>query len=296
MGVISARFEGIQPVIWGLRSANPGLREYSLLTRAVVRLCAKLSSVPWAIILNSEKSRTVHAQLGYSPARMKTIPNGIDTRKFRPDPQARKSVREELGCESDSLLLGMFARYSPMKDHKTFLRAAALVRQQHGYVRFLLAGEGVSPENPALRELVREYQLQQAVYLLGPRRDVARLTAALDVACLSSWSESFPNVILEAMACAVPCAVTSAGDSSLIIGDAGQIAPSSDPGALAEAMGKLISLSAAERTALGQRARERAVAHFSMEASVRQCEALYLRVVEPPSLPVQQAVAGSRTT
>jgi len=117
MGSLAARLAGGPRVIWGLRSANPGFRGYSLSTRAVVRLCAKLSFLPDAVVVNSESARTVHQNWGYKAARMRVIPNGIDVLRFSPNPGARSSVREELGIELDSLLIGLFARASPMKDH-----------------------------------------------------------------------------------------------------------------------------------------------------------------------------------
>src|SRR5437879_793231 len=212
MGLLGSRLAGIQRVIWGLRSANSGLRGYSLLTRSVVRLCAKLSGFPQTIVLNSETSKIVHDQLGYQTSRMRVIPNGVDPQHFRPDPEARAAARTGLGLSSDSVLVGLFARYSPMKDHGTFLQSAALLHRKYPDVRFILAGEGIAADNQPLSRLVRENGLQEVTYLLGPRRDIQRLTAALDLACLSSWSESFPNVLVEAMACVVPCVASDVGD------------------------------------------------------------------------------------
>jgi glycosyltransferase involved in cell wall biosynthesis len=173
------------------------------------------------------------------------------------------------------VLIGLFARYSPMKDHETFLRAAGLVHAHYPDVRFLMAGERITADNGPLSRIVRENALQQVLYLVGPRRDLPRLTAALDISCLSSWSESFPNVVIEAMACAVPCAVTDAGDTRLIVGDTGRVVPSCTPQALAEAMTALIAMKAAERAALGQKARERVLAQFTMHKTVSAYEDIY---------------------
>jgi len=122
---------------------------------------------------------------------------------------------------------------------------------------------------------MRENALQRVLYLLGPRRDLPRLTAALDISCLSSWSESFPNVVVEAMACGVPCVVTDAGDARFIVGDTGRVVPSCDPLALAEAMGALIAIEAVERAALGQKARERVLAQFTLQKTVSAYEDIY---------------------
>jgi glycosyltransferase involved in cell wall biosynthesis len=173
------------------------------------------------------------------------------------------------------MLVGLFARYSPMKDHETFLRAAGLVHARYPDVRFLMAGERITADNGPLSRIVRENALQQVLYLLGPRRDLPRLTAALDISCLSSWSESFPNVVIEAMACAVPCVVTDAGDTRSIVGDTGRVVPSRTPQALAEAMAALLAMEAAERAALGQKARERVLAQFTMQKTVSAYEDLY---------------------
>lgn len=275
MGLLGGRWSGIPRVIWGLQSANPGLRAYSLSTRAVVRLCAKFSSLPDAVVVNSETSRTVHQTWGYNTARVRVIRNGVDAQRFSPDPEARRVVRAELGLSRDSVLVGLFARYSPMKDHETFLRAAGLVHAQYPDVRFLMAGERITADNGPLSQLVRENALQQVLYLLGLRRDLPRLTAALDISCLSSWSESSPNVVVEAMACAVPCVVTDVGDTRLIVGDTGRVVPSCHPIALAEAMGALIAIEAAERGALGQKARERVLAQFTLQKTVSAYEDIY---------------------
>ena len=88
-------------------------------------------------------------------------------------------------------------------------------------------------------------------------------------------TKHYAGVIAEAMACAVPCAVTNVGDAPLIVGDAGRVVPSRDPLALSDAMGALIAMSAAKWTALGQKARDRVLAQFTLQNTVSAYEALY---------------------
>jgi glycosyltransferase involved in cell wall biosynthesis len=206
---------------------------------------------------------------------MRVIPNGIDTERFSPNSGAKTSVRQELGLPNHSVLIGLIARYHPVKDHATFLRAAARVHHKHPDTRFVFAGEGMTNDNKSLLQLVQENKLQHAAHLLGPRRDVPRLTAALDIACLSSWSESFPNVILEAMACAVPCIATNVGDCSSMIGGTGRIVAPLDSVGLAGAIEDLMAMAPRERAALGQAARDRVLTHFALQGIVRAYEQVY---------------------
>ena len=90
--------------------------------------------------------------------------------------------------------------------------------------------------------------------------------SSLDVLGLCSISEGFPNVIGEAMACAVPCVVTDVGDSAIVVGDTGVVVPVSDPGALADGWQRLLALSDDQRDKLGVRARLRIQDRFSVDA------------------------------
>jgi len=96
---------------------------------------------------------------------------------------------------------------------------------------------------------------------------------ALDVLVLSSMSESFPNVVGEAMACGVPCVVTDVGDAAELVGETGVIAPPRDPERLREAIEALLARPAGERAALGQAARERILAGYSQSLLVQRTEA-----------------------
>ena len=86
---------------------------------------------------------------------------------------------------------------------------------------FLLAGAGADSRNSALLAELREAGVLHCTRLLGARTDMPRVMAALDIATSASYSEGFPNVIGEAMCCALPCVVTDTGDSAWLVGAAG---------------------------------------------------------------------------
>ena len=183
----------------------------------------------------------MYAERGFDAAKLTVIPNGFDSSRFRPDPAARDEVRREIGVAPDAPLIGLVARYDPFKDHATFLRAAAALVRTRPDARFLLCGNRVDAGNAELVEQIASLGLAEHVRLLGPRRDVQRIYAALDVLAQSSISEAFPLVLGEAMASGVPCAATDVGDSALIVGDTGRIVPPRNPEALAGAWADLLA-------------------------------------------------------
>lgn len=256
LGGIAARVLRI-PVIWGVRQDRL-FRDDKVLTRLTRRLCATLSPfVPDRIVCNSEAARRTHLAVGYQARKLVVVPNGFDLSRFKPDAEARAAVRRELGVPDGTPLVGMVARYHPHKDHRTFIAAAARVRGACPPARFLLCGDGMDRENAELAELLRRAGLRAAAHLLGRRDDVERILAALDVACLSSRTESFPNAVGEAMACGVPCVATDCGDVREIVGQAGRVVPVGDPDGMADAVLELLRLDGPAREALGAAARAR---------------------------------------
>lgn len=260
---------------WNVRCSHLNVKDHGRTLFAIIRLLARFSHRPAAIVANASGGRTFHESIGYRPRRWEIIPNALDTDTFRPSDEARRAVRAEFDLADDQPLVGLVARYHPMKDHGTFLRAAKRVLESFPDARFVMAGPGVDSANAALMALVAETGTAANVHVLGPRTDVARLQAAWDVAVCSSYSEGFPNVVGEAMSCAVPCVSTDVGDVRLLMGETGRIVPPAQPEALAAAVCELLEATAAERAELGRRARQRVVDRFSVEAACQRYVKLY---------------------
>jgi glycosyltransferase involved in cell wall biosynthesis len=262
-------------VLWSIHYSVSTLSEEKWLTAATVRACALLSGMPASIVFVSCDGQSKHGLLGFKTANSCVIPNGISAAAFAPSPEARASVRAELCLPAGAVLIGTIGRYHPVKDHANFLRAASLVSEEHPETHFLLAGRGVDGGNRELRRLVQELGLARRTHMLGERHDIPRLTAALDIFSLSSYCESFPTVIGEAMACAVPCAVTDVGDAALIVGDTGRVVPPRNARALADAWSVMINLDDEGRAAMGRVARSRVRELFPLKSMARSYEALY---------------------
>ena len=279
---LAARVAGRRNVVWSVHHSDhvPGVAKRS--TLLTVAACARLSRlVPRKIVYCAEHSRRLYEGRGFAADRGAVIPNGFDVERFRPDPAARAAVRRDLGAGEDTPIVGLVARYDPFKDHSTFLKAAALLARRRPDVRFVLCGHRVDPANPALATEVEALGIGDRCRLLGPRRDVPRVYAALDLLASSSISEAFPLVVGEAMASGVPCVVTDVGDSGLLVGATGTVVPPRDPAALAAALERVLAMPAADRRALGLAARRRVCERFSLGDVARRYGALYEQLARP---------------
>jgi glycosyltransferase involved in cell wall biosynthesis len=279
MGLLAGKLAGIRSILWNVRCAYMDLSHYPVLTRLVLRVSAQLSKFPSAVLTNSQAGRLFHESLGFSPRQWKIISNGFDLEEFGPYAGTRDALRKQLGLPADTILIGLVARYDPMKDHDNFLQACRLLLRRHDDVHFVLAGSGISLLNEQLKRQIEALAIEKHLHLLGERNDMPRLMAALDIVCSSSYGEGFPNVIGEAMACGVPCVVTDVGDSAWIVGDTGRMVPPKNTEALALALEDLVSLGMEERLRLGAAARQRIAQYFSLPVVVRQYEELYTELV-----------------
>ncbi len=277
LGGLAARLAGVPAIGWCIRNSNLDKDTTKISTRAVVGLCASISKwVPSRILSCSEKALQVHVACGYAAEKMLVVPNGFDLTRFKPDNDARRQIRAELGIADQAPLVGLIGRFDPQKNHAGFFAAAGVLHRQMPQVHFVLAGQGIDIGNAALLQAITQTGVLTHTHLLGLRNDMPALMAALDVlASSSSYGEAFPNVLGEAMACGVPCVVTDVGDSAYIVGDTGRVVASGDMTGLATALHELLALSPSEKAALGERAHARVAAHFEIDKVVQQYEDFY---------------------
>ncbi len=284
VGGLMARFTGAPPVVWAVHSTDLGPLYSSWKTRIVRRICAQLSrALPRSIVSDARSSAALHEKIGFSAAKLIVVPNGVDPKSFRPDPEARQRIRHLWGVTSDEVLLGCVARWDPLKDHENLLRALKLMKDRGSAFRCVLIGRGMSPENRDLQRIIERWAIADRLVLAGASGDVPAIMNALDLHVLPSLSESLPVAVVEAMACGTPCVVTDVGDSRHIVGDTGWVARPQDSGALAEAMEA--ALAECRRGLLKERAeacRARIVRDFSLARMASEYAALWTRVAEVP--------------
>ena len=272
-GGIAAKIAGI-PVLWSVRHDFLDPKLLKPRTILIARASATLSHwIPEKIIFCSESSLKEHSKIGYDAEKSIVIPNGFDTGIFKPDYDNRMKFRHDHGIASNSLVIGHAGRFNPTKDHQTLIKAAALIAQKLNGIQFIFCGRGVDYQNKKLVAWLKETGIEQQTQLLGEQDNMVGFYSSLDILISSSVSESFPNVIGEAMSCAIPCVVTNVGDSALIIADTGIVVPPSDPSALADAAIKLLN-DGENRAEMGKKARSRILENYSIEEISREYENL----------------------
>ena len=274
---VAARYE--RPMLWNVRHALHDFARERLTTRLAILAGARLSRMAHRIVYNSATAAEQHARIGYARTRAVVIPNGFDVDRFRPLPGP--AVRAELGIPSHAVVIGWVGRFHPIKGLDTFLAAARAVADTTPDLRLVLAGTGMTLDHPVVGDLVRRLGLAGRVHLVGEVDEVPRIMAAMDVFCLASRSESFPNALAEAMLCGVPCVATRVGEVERILGDTGSTVEPEDPMAMANALLALLAESEADRRRRGLAARARIASTFGLDRMIDAYDALYRLVLAP---------------
>lgn len=275
-GLLLGRAARVPAIAWNIRCSYMGEDYQGGINGALIGLLARLSRFPNVVVANSHAGQDEHTALGYKPKRWAVLENGFDLAVFKPQADARADLRRDLNLADDTVLIGLVARYDPIKDHAGFLRAAAELHATDGAVHFVLIGSGMDNENAALNGLIDDLGIRGRVHLMGRREDIPTLTAGLDIATCCSLGEGFPTIVGEAMACAVPCVVTDVGDAARIVGDTGIVVPPAHAQALARGWREMIAKGAEGRVNLGRRALERIESHYSLARCVERYQDLYV--------------------
>jgi glycosyltransferase involved in cell wall biosynthesis len=278
LGGLAARLAGPWPLIWSVRSADPSRAGW--MTRSLQRACAWLSPwVPDLVIFAGDVARRRHEDIGYRPRRALVIRNGFDAQRFRISAAQRRTARARFGFAKSDVVIGWLGRLHLDKDPQTFIRSAGLVAARKPDVRFLMAGRGLDESSPEVAAWSAAAAVEGRLVLAGRQDDPTAVYAAMDIFCLSSCTEAFPNVLGEAMAGALPCVTTNVGDAGVLICDENFRAPPGDPEALAQRMLQLHAIGAQGRLSVGEANRDRVVQAFDKSATHRAYEETYRTLV-----------------
>jgi len=225
-----------------------------------------------------------HFPMRLRPSRTTVLYDGIDIPpRAAPAEQAAAAhaVRSEFGLPEDAIIAAMFARVNPQKDYPTLIRAAALLREAHPALRFLIVGDNARVEVnrrhfAEVQDLARRAGVLDRFVFAGFRTDVTRLMLAADLCVLCTHFEGLPLVLIEAMAAERPCVATAVDGipEAITDGVTGLLHRHGDAEGLAAAIASLIAVPA-RRASMGASARVEAERRFGHDRFARDVCALY---------------------
>jgi glycosyltransferase involved in cell wall biosynthesis len=188
--------------------------------------------------------------------------------------QCPASFRAALDVEPDDIVVGSFGRMVAIKDLPTLVRAFALALQRNPKLQLVMAGDG--PMRPAVEALVEQLRIGKRVHLLGWTDDLPRLYATIDICALASLNEGTPVTVIEAMAAGKPTVATAVGGMSDMVEHevTGLLVPPRNVDALAAAI-HCLAADRGRRQRMGEAARKRATAMYSLGRLVTDVEELY---------------------
>jgi glycosyltransferase involved in cell wall biosynthesis len=241
--------------------------------RAVVygleRAAAACSDVE---LVQNPEDVVVLRRLRIPERRIRLLGNGIDLDRFsrvRLDERRVRDVRGELGARPDDVLVGAVGRLVREKGYPELFQAAEAARARAPRARFVVVG----PNDPAKGDALGRSELDAAtragIVFAGMRDDIEACYAAFDLYALASHREGFPRSAMEAAAMGLPIVATDIRGCRQVVehGVTGLLVPVRDPGALADALVRLVT-DGSRRAAMGNAARAKAMSEFDQSRQI----------------------------
>jgi len=214
--------------------------------------------------------------------KMTVVKNGIDLSKIQKEAAITQvpMLKDKLGLEKDSFLIGTVARIHRQKNIPGLIKASAVLRDRIPHARIIIVGGG--PMMSKVKDQIDRLGLQKMVFMLGERQDVHQIMSMYDIFVLSSLWEGLPYVLMEAGALGKPVAASNIEGVREIILDnkTGLLVPKDDSRKLAEAVLRL-EADPQLRFKLGRSLQKKIKDEYSLSRMIREIETIYLENVVP---------------
>jgi glycosyltransferase involved in cell wall biosynthesis len=208
------------------------------------------------------------ALAGTPPARLVSIPNGVDLEAFTPGPPTE--LRARAGSQKILLCVAAIEREKGVSE-----LLHALSTSRHSDAILWMVGRGDDETTKRYQALAQALGVSARVSWCGRTTDVRSFYRSADLFVFPTYAEGLPLALLEAMACGRACVASDVlGVSHLLEGGAGRLVPKADAAALRDAIDELLD-HPAQREALGAAARARAVERFGLEGFRRAFQGVF---------------------
>lgn len=249
--------------------------------RLVERLAVRRAA---ALVANSQAVARCLTERGLAAASVRVIPNGVDTKRFRPPSEdERQRARTSQGLAGAGPVVACLARTDPVKNLALFVDIAARVSEEFVGTHFVVIGGSANrverAEADRVAALAERRGLGERFQLLGLTSEVPTALASADLVMQTSREEGLPNGLIEAAACGLPAIASDVGGSSEVIqdGQTGLLFPSGDAAAGAARLREMLA-DPDKRAIMGNAALRRARELFRMDRMVADYEELYLEL------------------
>jgi glycosyltransferase involved in cell wall biosynthesis len=243
-------------------------------------------SAGW-IALGDTEAAALGQRAGYRDTPTRTIPMGVDTQAFRPDPASCAAVRQRLGwTEKGPPVVGYLGRFTEAKGVQVLMDALDALAASGTQWRALFVGTG--PLKPqldawAVRHGDRVRLCTDVTHDAVPQHLNAMDLLASPSLTTPKWREQFGRMLIEAFACGVPVIGSDSGEIPYVIGDAGVVTPEGDVATWARELGSLLE-SSSRRTALAASGSQRAAERYAWPVVARQYLEFFDEIAESSTI------------
>tara|TARA_B100001250_G_C19805944_1_gene793292 strand:+ start:1699 stop:2817 length:1119 start_codon:yes stop_codon:yes gene_type:complete len=250
IGSLASLFLNIN-VVWNLRGTSIPQGFFSMTNFVIIVLSFLSYFMPKKIICCGASVKEAHRKMGFSDKKMIVIPNGYDFKNFKKNDAAGLKIRQKYNVKESDILIGSVGRFDPLKDHDNFIQACAMIRKHNKDIEFIIIGRDINSKNNALMSILIKHNMDDDIILIDEQKSLNSFYSAMDIFCLHSLSEGFPNVLVEAMANSLPCVSTDAGEAEIILNNSEYTVRVNNPIDLSKKLLSVAELSVEKRKQLG---------------------------------------------
>lgn len=281
LGII-AKLMGYNNIVWGIRTTDSIGLKASFSSRFIRKLNIIFSKwIPSHIVYVAHAAKLNHENNGYNRMSAFVIPNGFDTTKLNPiSIHDAKYLKEKLGILDDEIIIGSVGRFSIEKDHQSFIAACGILLDKKVKFKVLLVGRELTNENQQLIGWIKTTGHIENFILCGEQSEIVPYYSIMDIFCLHSRNEGFPNVLGEAMAIGIPSVSTDVGDARKLVDGIGIIVPKEDPKLLANGLITMIEKTKEEKDNIRKASRDHIVKYYSLKNTIKCYQKLYREMLQ----------------